>query len=96
MTLTPARTGDNELHVVLAPPGGALDEPESIAARISFPGGEGRVALPPSPVPLERVGPNHVTARVAVPFAGTWVLEVVVRPEASRTLLYRFEVPVGG
>ena len=96
VTLTPARTGDNELHVVLAPPGGALDEPESIAARISFPGGEGRVALPPSPVPLERVGPNHVTARVAVPFAGTWVLEVVVRPEASRTLLYRFEVPVGG
>jgi hypothetical protein len=37
-----------------------------------------------------------VTARVQVPFAGTWVLEVIVRPEVSRTLLYRFEVPVGG
>lgn len=96
VTLTPARTGDNELHVILVPPGGALDEPESIAARLSFPGGEGRDALPPSPVPLDRVGPNHVTARVSVPFAGTWVLEVIVRPEASRSLLYRFEVPVGG
>jgi len=96
VTLAPARVGDNELHVILVPPGGALDEPESIVARISFPGGEGRAALPPSPVPLERVGPNHVTARVQVPFAGTWVLEVIVRPEASRSLLYRFEVPVGG
>ncbi len=96
VTLVPARTGDNELHVVLVPPGGALDEPESIVARISFPGGGGRDALPPSPVPLERVGPNHATARVAVPFPGTWVLEVIVRPEASRSLLYRFEVPVGG
>lgn len=95
VTVTPAEAGENELHVVLLRPGGALDEPESVSARLSFAGGGGRSSLPPSPVPLERVGPNHVTARVTVPFAGAWVLEVIVRPEASRSLLYRFEVPVG-
>jgi len=94
VTVSPVRPGENEVHVVLLRPGGALDEPESVVARLSFAGGDGREPIPPSPVPLERVGPNHVTARVTVPFAGAWVFEVIVRPEASRSLLYRFEVPV--
>jgi len=94
VTVSPVRTGENEIHVVLTRPGGALDEPESIDARLSFTPDDSRDALPPSPVPLQREGPNHVTARVSVPFSGPWVFEVIVRPEASRSLLYRFELLV--
>jgi copper transport protein len=72
--LDSARVGVNPLHVYLTGPGGkAIDVPE-VTARLSHPDGDSLTI----PLPRESLG-HYETYRLAVPYAGTWRLDVMVR-----------------
>ena len=92
VTITPARVGEVELHVVFSPPGGALQSIQTMTAQISTVDGE----IPPIPVEVELVGTNHFQGRLLVPRAGEWLLELFVRPTGNETLRFSQIVAIKG
>ncbi|MFM8903573.1 MAG: copper resistance CopC/CopD family protein [Actinomycetota bacterium] len=92
VTITPARVGEVELHVVFSPPGGALQSIQTMTAQISTVDGE----IPPIPVEVELAGTNHFQGRLLVPRAGEWLLELFVRPTGNETLRFSQVVAIKG
>ncbi|MFM8003143.1 MAG: copper resistance CopC/CopD family protein [Actinomycetota bacterium] len=92
VTITPARVGEVELHVVFSPPGGALQSIQTMTAQISTVDGE----IPPIPVEVELAGTNHFQGRLLVPRAGEWLLELFVRPTGNETLRFSQIVAIKG
>lgn len=92
VTITPARVGEVELHVVFSPPGGALQSIQTMTAQISTVDGE----IPPIPVEVELAGTNHFQGRLLVPRAGEWLLELFVRPTGNETLRFSQIVAIRG
>jgi copper transport protein len=90
LTVTPSVVGENEVHIVVTPPGGSLTEVVGVTARVSLP-----AEIPASPVTLERLGPNHYSGVVTFPRAGEWTFEIVVQVTESETALLSTTVPVG-
>ena len=88
ITVTPTRVGDSEIHIIITPPGGSLQQMDSVTARVALPEGN----IPTGPLALNEVGPNHYVANYRFAFEGTWKLEVLVVPQANTTLLYATEV----
>ena len=84
ITITPARVGNSEMHIVFSPPGGTLESIESVTTRISLVSGE----IPPIPIGLKRIGVNHFQANLQVPRGGEWLLELIVKPATNRTLRF--------
>jgi len=84
ITITPARVGNAEMHVVFSPPGGTLEPIESMTARISLVSGE----IPPIPIGMKAIGVNHFQANLQVPRDGEWLLELIVKPATNRTLRF--------
>ena len=84
ITITPARVGNAEMHIVFSPPGGTLEPIESMTARISLETGE----IPPIPIDVKRIGVNHFQANLQVPRGGEWLLELIVKPATNRTLRF--------
>jgi copper transport protein len=73
ITIIPAATGPNTLHVYVTTPGGALDKASTITVTIT--NSERKVG--PINVPVENAGPNHVTTdNMQVPFSGRWQIDV--------------------
>jgi len=76
ITIDPATTGRNTLHIYISTPGGALDKADEITVRMTLPERD----LGPIPVPVEAAGPNHVTTNnLQIPYPGTWQMEVLTR-----------------
>jgi copper transport protein len=76
ITIDPATTGRNTLHIYISTPGGALDKADEITVRMTLPARD----LGPIPVPVEDAGPNHVTTdNLQIPYRGTWQMEVLAR-----------------
>ena len=76
ITIDPATTGRNTLHIYISTPGGALDKADEITVRMTLPERD----LGPIPVPVEDAGPNHVTTdNLQIPYPGTWQMEVLAR-----------------
>lgn len=90
ITVTPGRVGSNEVHVVLAPPGGSLTPISGATARVALP----ELDIPASPVELTAIGANHYTGVVTLPYPGDWRLDLVVEVTAGSTVLLRTTVPV--
>jgi copper transport protein len=90
VTISPARVGITEVHVLFASPGGALQQIELVAVRASL---ESQ-GVPPATMNLQKVGPNHWSGAFTFAFAGEWRVDVVAEPEQGRTVLYRFSVPI--
>lgn len=90
VTITPARTGGNELHLVMTPPGGSLQPIGQLTARLTAVGS----GVPPFAVELAVAGPNHWTAPVQFPYPGRWQLEFVaeVRPLELVQFLVEFDI----
>jgi copper transport protein len=84
ITITPARVGNAEMHIVFSPPGGTLEPIESMTARISLVSGE----IPPIPIGMKAIGVNHFQANLQVPRDGEWLLELIVKPATNRTLRF--------
>jgi copper transport protein len=73
LTVDPARTGPNEVHLYLSGPGGSLQELQEVSMTATLPSRK----IGPLPVPLVKSGPNHYIADAAqFPFSGQWKLEV--------------------
>jgi copper transport protein len=90
VTVAPARTGTNELHLVFTTPGGTLQAVQGAEARMLLPSRD----IPAVDVELTAIGPNHWTGIVQLPFEGDWTLEVIVRPDATQQVLLSTTVPV--
>jgi len=84
ITITPARVGNAEMHIVFSPPGGTLEPIESMTARISLVSGD----IPPIPIGMKSIGVNHFQANLQVPRGGDWLLELIVKPATNRTLRF--------
>jgi copper transport protein len=90
ISVYPAAVGANEIHLVFSPPGGTLAPVLSAEARMVLAGSD----LPPVPVDLAVVGPNHWTGVVQLPYAGDWTFEIVAEPEDDVQVLLSTSVPV--
>ncbi|MEY3055123.1 MAG: hypothetical protein RL550_1646, partial [Actinomycetota bacterium] len=90
VTVTPGLVGNNEIHVVVTPPGGVLERIPSIEMRASSPDREGA----PFSVAVSGAGPNHFVGRVAFLEEGDWFLEIVLQPDPASSFLLTTEVPI--
>lgn len=90
ITVTPTRVGTSEVHIIITPQGGSLQQIQSVTARVALPIGN----IPRGPLALSKVGPNHYAAQYRFAFEGTWKLEVLVVPAANTTLLYSTDVVI--
>ena len=90
ITVTPTRVGNSEVHIIITPPGGSLQQMQSVTARVALPAGN----IPTGPLALEKIGSNHFVANYRFAFEGTWKLEVLVVPKANTTLLYSTDVEI--
>ena len=88
--ITPTRVGEIEAHIVLSPPGGALQSITDATARISLVTGE----IPAIPIDVKLVGTNHFQAKLLVPRAGDWLFEVFVEPEPGKSLRFSTVVEI--
>jgi copper transport protein len=91
ITVTPARVGSAEIHVAIRSIMGSFAQMTAVSARMSLPS----KSIPNGPVELVRTSPNHYTAEVSFPFSGVWKLEIVVKPDPSRTVLFTTDVKIG-
>lgn len=90
LTVTPARLGVNEVHLMFLPPGGALQQVSGATAVLEPPD----PADPSVPVELVVAGPNHWSGLVRIDVPSEWTLVVQVLDAAGERLEYRAEVPV--
>jgi copper transport protein len=78
VSIEPASTGPNVLHLYLFDDAGQLAQPAGITVTISEPSQQ----LGPIDVKLQPAGPGHYTAdAMDIPAAGTWTLQVSVRKD---------------
>ena len=76
LTLDPAKTGYNAIHVYLLKPSGL---PATSASDVTLAASLAQPALGPIRIPTSVGGPGHWLATAQLPIAGTWSLDVVVR-----------------
>lgn len=92
ITVTPGRVGENELHLVVIPPGGSINPVVSAAVQAELPS----AATGQVPGILQAIGPNHYTGTIVLSQAGDWTLEILVEPSAGRTVLMSAALPIPG
>jgi copper transport protein len=90
VTISPGSVGNNEVHILVTPPGGSLTPVASVTARVLLPS----ASIPESPVTLTPEGPNHYSGSVTFPTAGDWTLELVVGITTSSTVLVKGTVTI--
>jgi copper transport protein len=88
ITLSPARVGTTEMHVIISPPGGSLAPVADATARLSLASRD----VPPVPVSLALVGSNHYVGTIQIPYSGEWKLDVIVSVDASNEVLFTTKV----
>ena len=92
LSVIPAAVGPAEVHVVLTPPGGSLSPVVAVTVQFDLPSRN----IPPIPVKMIEIGPNHWTGVVQFPYSGTWSMKARVSPAANQTLLFDTPVVVRG
>jgi copper transport protein len=90
LTVVPAVVGTAEVHVILTPPGGSLTPVESATVQFDLPSRN----IPPIPVDMTEIGPNHWIGIVQFPFSGAWNMNTRVSPAPNQTLLFTTVVTV--
>jgi copper transport protein len=91
ITVDPARTGRNTMHVYISTPGGALDKAQDVTVRITLPSRD----LGPIPVPVEDAGPNHVLSNnLQLPFSGDWQVEILATFGQNEQVRFATVMPV--
>lgn len=92
LTVVPTRVGAAEVHVIITPPGGALAPVADATVEFELP--ERRI--PPIPVSMVELGPNHWSGIVQFPYAGQWSMKVRVEDAPGSTIAYDAIVDVAG
>jgi copper transport protein len=91
VSVDPARTGANSVHVYLYDDQGRLTQPVSIQVTLA----EREQQIGPIVVPLQPGGPGHYTADgFGIPKAGTWTLAVLVRSDQFTATTASTDFPV--
>ena len=90
LSVVPAVVGAAEVHVVLSPPGGSLSPAKSVTVQFDLP----LRNVPPVPVTMTEIGPNHWIGIVQFPFSGAWNMKARVSPATNQTLLFSTVVTV--
>ena len=90
VTVTPGRVGQNEVHLVITPPGGSLVPVVSTSVQATFASGA------PVPATLQSIGPNHYTGTITLSTAGDWNLQIIVEPTPGQSVLLSSAVPIPG
>ncbi|MFM7745843.1 MAG: copper resistance CopC/CopD family protein [Actinomycetota bacterium] len=90
VTVSPARVGSVEMHVIIAKPGGSLEPVAS--AKVRFSSSERDV--PPIGVEPAEVGPNHFVVTAQIPYAGEWKIDVVLVEVDGRESLFTTPIDV--
>jgi copper transport protein len=91
LSVDPARTGANTLHVYLFDDEGRLDQPADLRVTLTEPQQE----IGPLDVELEPAGPGHwVADGMSIPGAGTWTLAVSVRLDEFTATTASTDFPV--
>lgn len=91
VSVDPARTGANLVHIYLYDDQGRLTQPLGITVTLA----EKEQQIGPINVPLQPGGPGHYTAdAVNIPKAGTWTLSVVVRSDEFTATTASTDFPV--
>ena len=90
LTVVPAVVGTAEVHVILTPPGGSLTPAKSTTVQFDLPSRN----IPPIPVTMTEIGPNHWIGIVQFPFSGAWNMNTRVSPAPNQTLLFTTVVTV--
>ena len=92
VTVTPGRVGQNEVHLVITPPGGSITPVVSANVQAELPSaGLGFV-----PATMQNIGPNHYTGTIGLSEAGNWNLVITVEPTAGQSVVLNSLVPVPG
>ena len=92
LSVVPAVVGTAEVHVILTPPGGSLTPAKSVTVQFDLPAR----SIPPIPVNMTEIGPNHWIGIVQFPFSGEWNMNTRVSPAPNQTLLFTTVVTVQG
>ena len=90
LSLTSARVGQSDVHVVVARADGTFVQIESAAARMSMPSRN----IPNGPIELEETGPNHFSGVTEFAYSGEWIVEVLVKQTSSSTTLFKIAVEI--
>jgi copper transport protein len=90
ITVSPARVGNVEMHVIISKPGGSLEPVASARVRLS----SAERNVPPIAVEPAEVGPNHFVATAAIPYAGEWKVDVVLIEDDGRESLFTTPVDI--
>ena len=74
VTVTPGRVGENEVHLVITPPGGSIAPVASATVQAELPAADlGLVSAT-----MQNIGRNHYTGTIVLPEAGDWNLVITV------------------
>ncbi|MEJ6513123.1 MAG: copper resistance protein CopC [Acidimicrobiia bacterium] len=90
LSLTSARVGQSEVHVVVARADGTFVQIEAATARMSMPSRN----IPNGPIVLKETGPNHFSGVTEFAYSGEWVVEMLVKQTASSTTLFKIAVEI--
>lgn len=90
LSLTSARVGQSEVHIVVAMADGSLIQVDSATARMSMPSRD----IPNGPIALQETRPNHFSGVTEFAYAGEWVVEILVKQTASSTTLFKIAVEI--
>lgn len=92
LTVTPGTVGNNEIHVVVRPPGGALQRIPSLEMRATPPSDD----AVPIDVAVLGAGPNHFVGRVAFVESGNWRLDILLQSDPSSSTRLSTELAITG
>ncbi len=90
LSLTSARVGQSEVHVVIARADGTFVQIESATARMSMPSRN----IPNGPIVLSETGSNHFSGVTEFAYEGEWAIEILVKQTASSTTLFKIVVDI--
>ena len=90
LSLTSARVGQSEVHVVIARADGSFVQIESASARMSMPSRN----IPNGPIVLSETGSNHFSGVTEFAYEGEWAIEILVKQTASSTTLFKIVVDI--
>ena len=92
VTVTPGRVGENEVHLVITPPGGGITPVVSTAVAAELQS----AATGLVPAILESIGPNHYTGTIVLSPAGDWNLQITVEPTQGQSVVLSAPMPIPG
>ena len=90
LSLTSARVGQSEVHILVAMADGSLIQVDSATARMSMPSRN----IPNGPIALQETRPNHFSGVTEFAYSGEWVVEILVKQTASSTTLFKIAVEI--